>query len=168
MSIAEFGRRFRAWLCGKVYTFTVTVCSVTILSGYLYSYVGGTYLEEVSIVVLYISAGILALLWSDFLVRNIVRMARTYVVTRKSVSWVEIPEFTQLAKEMKVKLDNKRPFAIMKGFANATCSPITKQIVFGADLLDTLGDEERLALAAHELAHLRGHHFAKQFTISSH
>jgi len=166
MSIAELGRRFRAWLCGKVYIFTVIVCSATVLSGCLYSYVSTPFLKQVSIVVLYISAGILTLLWSDFLVRNILRLVRTYVVPRKSVSWVEIPEFTQLAKEMKVKLDNKRPFAIMKGFANAACSPITRQIVFGADLLDTLRNEERLALAAHELAHLRGHHFAKQFTIS--
>ena len=104
ISIAEFGRRFGAWLCGKVYICAVTVCLVTILSVYLYSYVGGTYLKQVSIVALYISAGILALLWGNLLVGNIVSVARTFVVARKTVSWVEIPEFRELAKEMKVKL----------------------------------------------------------------
>ena len=53
---------------------------------------------------LYISAGILALLWGNLLVGNIVSVARTFVVARKTVSWVEIPEFRELAKEMKVKL----------------------------------------------------------------
>jgi Zn-dependent protease with chaperone function len=166
MAIGEFGHRFRGWLRGKIYICAVIVCSVTILLGYLYSYVGGTDLKQVSIVVLYISAGILALLWGNLLVGNIVGVARIFVVGRKTVSWVEIPEFTQLAREMKVKLHKKRPFGVMQGFTGTGCFPITKQIVFAADLLDTLGDQERLALATHELTHLKGHRFAKQLTIS--
>lgn len=166
MSIGEFGRRFRGWLYRKIYICAVTVCSVTILSGYLYSYVGGTYLKQVSIVVLYISAGILVLLWGNPLVGNIVSAARTFVVGRKTISWVEIPEFTQLAREMKVKLHKKRPFGVMQGFTGTGCYPFTRQIVFGADLLDMLGDQERLALAAHELTHLTGYRFAKHLTIS--
>ncbi len=82
---------------------------------------------------------------------------------RKSISWdVEFPELKELAKRMRIRLHKKRPFGVEKGLDNAHIPHFSKQIIFGEKLLQRLENSEFLALAAHELTHLKQHHNCKK------
>ena len=66
-----------------------------------------------------------------------------------------MPEFRILAEQMGVKLHRTRPFGIKKGLDNAFARHWSRQVIFGAELLQKLNKQEKFALAAHELAHLK-------------
>ena len=139
------------------------VCAATILAGYSYCYAGNPLFKLVAIVILFISAEAMILLWGSFFLGNLIENMKTIFKAGKSISWIEIPEFKELAKQMGVKLHQKRPFGIKQGLNNAYAIPLPlfRQIIFGEDLIQRLGTLERLALASHELTHLKQDHYGK-------
>jgi Zn-dependent protease with chaperone function len=85
------------------------------------------------------------------------------LLDRRKVNWT-IPkvlklEVLNLAKKMGVRLNQKKPIGIKIDYDNAYALPMTRQIVLGDKLLNTLGNEELLALFAHELTHLKEYHW---------
>lgn len=139
------------------------ICGVTLLAGYCYWYIGSPILKLVAILVFVVSAEVMVWQWVSLVRRNIVNTLKMTFAGRKAVSWVEISEFRELAKQMGVRLHRKRPFGVKKGLNSAYANHLTKQIVFGEDLLQRLGMKECLALVAHELTHLKQNHWATTF-----
>ena len=141
------------------------IYGVTLLAGYSYWYVDSPILKLAAILVFFVSAG--AMVWQcvNFFGRSMVPIIKITYAGRKAVSWVEIPEFRELARQMRVRLHRKRPFGIKKGLNNAYANYLTGQIVFGDDLLQRLGRQECLALAAHELTHLKQNHWVRMFQL---
>ena len=163
--IVETLKRRRKELPKRRFICAIAVCMVVLLSGYFHSYIGSLSTKQVSLVFFYLSAGIMVAQWGWFFAKNIFLITRMRMLKGKTISWTEMPEFEELAKEMKVKLHRKQPFGIMPDFDNAFTNPNTRQIIFGKDLVDRLQKLEHLALAVHELTHLKENHLMKQFII---
>lgn len=161
MSIAGLLKPIKVGLRSKLF-----ICTVTILAAYSYCCTGSAFLKLASISVFFVSAEVMVWQWGNFFARSIVEGVKMHFGARKTVSWIEVPAFKELAKQMGIKLHSKRPFGIRKGFDNAYASHITRQVVFGEELLQRLGSQERLALAAHEFTHLKQNHWFKLFLLS--
>jgi len=83
------------------------------------------------------------------------------IILKKKIVWQNIPEFMELANKMGVTLHKKRPFGVQDNLKNAITNSLKKQIIFGEPVLKDLTEEEKLALAAHELTHLQKRHALK-------
>ena len=141
------------------------ICGITLIAGYSYWYAGDPVLKLIASLVFFVSAGVMVWQFVHYFGKHIVNIVKIMCMGRKAVSWVEISEFNELAKRMGVKLHRKRPFGIRKGLNNAYANCLTGQIIFGEDLLQRLGSQERLALAAHELTHLKQNHWVRMFQL---
>ena len=139
------------------------ICGITLIAGYSYWYAGTPILKLIVSLVFFVSAGVMVWQFVHYFGKHIVNIVKIMYGGRKAVSWVEISEFNDLAKRMGVKLHRKRPFGIRKGLNNAYANCLTGQIIFGEDLLQKLGSQERLALAAHEFTHLKQNHWVRMF-----
>jgi hypothetical protein len=62
----------------------------------------------------YLSAVIMICQWGRLFSRVLILRAKTRMVKAKNtVAWIKIPEFEELASEMKIKLHKKQPFGIL-------------------------------------------------------
>ena len=138
------------------------VCVATILSGYLYSYTGNLTVSRIIIIVFYISTGIMVWQWSWFLGR---KLTIGQGMGRKAIEWISVPEWEELANTMGVKLHEALPFGIMEDFNGARATLRPRQIIIGRNLFNRLEGQERLALVAHELTHLKENHSLKQILL---
>lgn len=140
------------------------VCAVVILSGYLHLYISNPFAEQLLVSAFYLSAVIMISQWGRFFFKVLILSVKARIGKAKNtITWIEIPEFEELASEMKVKLNKNQPFGIMAGLDNAFSDPIRRQVIFGKGLLNRLERMERLALAAHEFTHLKDNHVVRQF-----
>lgn len=137
------------------------ICGVTVLAAYAYCYMGSPIIRLASILVFFVSAEVMVWQWGNFFMRNAVESFKMRFFSKGAISWRDIPEFTELAERMGVRLHRARPFGVMKGLNNAFANPITRQVVFGGQLLQRLQSQERLALGAHEFTHIKEQHFLK-------
>jgi Zn-dependent protease with chaperone function len=69
----------------------------------------------------------------------------------------EFPEIIELAKEMNVKLNYKKPFILVENFNNMTYSD-HNQLILGKALIEKLSIEEQRAAIAHEFGHVKKKH----------
>lgn len=72
----------------------------------------------------------------------------------------EKSEFINLANIMKVKLNDKRPFRKVESLNNigVEAFKLRPSVIVGMCLYERLDSKERLAIMAHEFAHLKMHH----------
>lgn len=141
----------------------IAVCGITLLAGYCYWYGGNPLVRLTAIMVFVVSVEIMIFLWGSSFAEDLSVSLKMLFTRKKGIHWKDMPEFKKIAEKMGVKLHNKHPFGIMKGLNNAYSIPLTKQIIFGDVLLKKLGKQERLALAAHELTHIKQEHSFRHF-----
>lgn len=162
MSISGLIKSIKVGLRSRLF-----VCLVTIISGYLYcyldKYVTNPIFELASILVFLLAALVMVFLLSNYFFSNMIENIKLLSNLKREISWVNIPEFTKLAEQMRVKLHKDRPFGMKKGANNAYTNCFTNQIIFGEKLISRLYNKEGLALACHELTHLKENHFIKAF-----
>ena len=77
------------------------------------------------------------------------------------------PEFEHLATAMSVRLAPGRGYVVTRIPTVARTNPMRRQITLDRKVFFALAPEERLALVAHELAHLRRHHSVYAVLIAS-
>jgi len=86
-------------------------------------------------------------------------------IDEKNVEWQNlkamknIAAIKDLANNMKVKLDEEKPFGIKPDWYSTSINVYKKHVIFGETLLDDLNEDEQKNLAAHEFSHLKYHHF---------
>lgn len=158
MSISNLIKSIKIGLRSKLF-----VCALTIIAGYSYCFIDNPLARLLSILVFAVSAEAMIVLWGNFFFGNLFEGLKMLFKSENSVSWVDIPEFKKLAKQMGIQLHKKQPFGIKKGLNNAYASYLTNQIILGEELLKKLRKKERLALASHEFTHLKGNHPIKMF-----
>jgi len=85
---------------------------------------------------------------------------QTFKDRGETISKNDIDEFSRLARNMKVKLDNKRPYRKVKRLHDigADLLRLRPRIILGEELYIALDDSERLAVMAHEFAHIKMKH----------
>ncbi|MFC1987118.1 M48 family metalloprotease [Chloroflexota bacterium] len=137
------------------------ICIATILAGYSYCYVDDPLFRLLSILALFVLSEAMVLLWAPFFLGNFFESLKMTFRKNKSISWVSIPTFEELANKMELKLHTKKPFGLQENMNNAYTIPLTRQIIFGNRLMQKLSDSERLALASHEFTHLKQDHSTK-------
>lgn len=138
------------------------LCLITVLSGYVYTYINSTVGKHISTIFLYLSAAI----WVYLCLRQLIRMIKIRVLTKRYASTYKISDYEEMQKivqEMKVKLNKKHPFVVKMGLDNASYDPLMGRIVLGDVLLKKLKGQERMALVSHELTHVKKNHLGKQF-----
>jgi Zn-dependent protease with chaperone function len=141
-----------------------TLCLITVLSGYFYTYTNSVISKQVSIIFLSLSVAV----WVYFCIRQLARMIRIRILMKKYNSSYEIPDYEEMqkmVKEMRVKLDKKHPFVVKIGLDNAYYDPMGGRIGLGDVLLNRLVGQESMALVGHELTHIKKNHFIKQFVL---
>lgn len=163
MSISGLIKSIRVGLRSKLF-----ICLFTFVSGYSYCYLDGyvtnPLFKFVSICIFFMASLVMVFVLSNYFFGNMIETIKSLFNVRGKISWVNIPEFTELAERMGVKLHKERPFGIKKGLNNAFTNLLTNQIIFGQDLISKLNKRECLALACHELTHLKENHFMRIFS----
>lgn len=135
--------------------------AVTLSTACLFVVESSPVLKLLLILALLASSEVMILQWGDYWIEAVVARLK---MAGRVVSWDEIPEFTayrELARQMGVKLNRKRPFGVQEGLKNAYADPLTGQVVIGDQLLRGLAPEQMLAVIAHELTHLKKNHASK-------
>jgi Zn-dependent protease with chaperone function len=139
------------------------VCSITVLCGYLFTYLQSSISISRALLVLFCLSSII---WGYLLIKYFVKMLKIRFGTKKSgVLDIQAPEFEKLAEEMKIKLNKTRPFVLQKNLDNAYYNPQEARVVFGDVLFNRLTPPERLATLSHEFAHIKRHHYFKLFSL---
>ena len=128
------------------------LCVAVLLSVLMHSCFENLLLKVVSLFAFAMAAPLMVGIWGAFFILKGVEELR---LLKNSILWQDMPEFRILAEQMGVKLHRTRPFGIKKGLDNAFASYLNRQVIFGAELLQKLNKQEKFALAAHELAHLK-------------
>jgi Zn-dependent protease with chaperone function len=59
---------------------------------------------------------------------------------------------------MRVKLHKSKPFGLQKSNITSQIIPFKKQVIFGEKFLSRLTNKQKLAVAAHELTHIKYYH----------
>jgi Zn-dependent protease with chaperone function len=67
----------------------------------------------------------------------------------------EFPEIIELAKDMEVELNDKKPLVLVENLNNIGYYPRNRQLILGKVLLKTLSHQEQRAVIAHEFAHAK-------------
>ena len=85
-----------------------------------------------------------------------------------SVQWVSFPEFDPLAKRMRIRLTSGTPYGLYRGNGLAAYTDgIKGKVIFNQKALAKLSDREKVALAAHEFAHLRRRHPQTRIVVTA-
>lgn len=85
-------------------------------------------------------------------VRRFISNSLSLFINRKT-QWVSIPKnYAELATRMEVSI---RKFGIREDIDNAYTNLLGKTVVMGKKLNEKLNDEQRLAVMAHEFAHIK-------------
>ena len=75
-----------------------------------------------------------------------------------NIEWKDIPEFTDLAKRMKVKLNKSKPFGITKRNITSIKPSFRNQVILGQNFISTAEKKQILAVVAHEFTHIKQQH----------
>lgn len=136
------------------------ICVFTLITGCSYCFLDNPWLRLALILTFFVSAEAMVWFWGNIFGRNLLDSIKLGLLSNKSIKWSDITEFKILADKMGVKLNKKCPFGIMKDLDNACSNPLYRRVIFGQVLLKKLNEKERLALVAHEFAHLKYQHWA--------
>lgn len=143
----------------RPYIYFSIVCLITVLCGYLLSYLNnGTAVRGALLGIFYVSA----IIWGYFFIKFFAKMLIIKLRVKKSRE-IEAPEFKKLAEEMKVKLNKNRPFVLQEKLDTAYFDLQNKRVVFGDIFFNRLTPTERLATLSHEFTHEKKRHFLKTF-----
>lgn len=138
------------------------ICAISVFCGYIFTY-GSESARQVPLLLMYFSS----VIWGCLSIRHLVKMLKfRLTLSRKHRIYFDFPDLEMLknlADEMKVKLNKKHPFALTEGLDNAFYDPLHGRIVLGETIINKLETAERLALAAHELTHVKKNHYFIQF-----
>jgi len=137
------------------------ICGVALITGWSYWYIGIPIIKLIALLVFFVAVEIMVWQWGNFFSKTLIETMRV-TIRRKDISWNSpyiTKDFYKLAEQIGVKLNEKRPFGVIKGLKNAYSNHLTNQIYFGENLLEVLDNEEQLALAAHELTHIKHNHW---------
>jgi len=143
-------------LRSRVFIITIVVCVITIVSGYSYPYINGSFGGGVLLVIFWIFACVMFTLWG-FLIYKFIKARRKM----KPITWRDYPAFAMLAKRMSIELDKQHPFGLVKNLNNIGVNR-KRQIILGEDLLNKLDGSQQDAILAHEFAHLQKSHLLRE------
>jgi len=76
----------------------------------------------------------------------------------KSVEWKEFPEYDSLALRMAVSLSPRRRWGVARFGGISRTNALRGEVIFDSKSFFKLSEEERLAVTAHELAHIKSRH----------
>lgn len=168
-------RRIIIFLRNRVFLRTVIVCSILIVSGFFYIYLGDGVVRIIS-VILFCLFSVIMLFGLVPVVAGFCKVIGMRIGTL--IKWIYIKicekqtqeivvidgldDFIKLAEQMKVKLNKKHPFKKVAMLDNIGADPNMMQIILGEILFNRLEHSERLAVIAHELAHLKMYHILVQ------
>jgi hypothetical protein len=76
----------------------------------------------------------------------------------RSLQWTDNPEFDKLSAKMGIEMPPGKRWGVGKFGGIAGTNPLRKRVLLDSSSINLLSEEERLALVAHELAHLQSRH----------
>lgn len=155
MSITGLLKPIKAGIRSKLF-----ICGVVLIAGWSYWYTGTAQIKLLAIMIFFVTGEIMVWQWGNFFGRTFIENIK-YTFKKSDISWESphiAPQYIELAKRMKVKLNKKKPFGVIKGLNNAYSNSFKNQVLLGEDLLVNLSKKQRLALVAHELTHLKQNH----------
>lgn len=76
----------------------------------------------------------------------------------KSLEWQDFPEYDKLSETMSVRLSPNRRWGVGRIAGIARANPLQKQVLLHSKFFFRFTPEERLAIVAHELAHIKSRH----------
>jgi Zn-dependent protease with chaperone function len=144
-----FCRKIISEIDNNMYKIAWISCTVSIISGYIYSSTNIYPITLVSLAFFFISS--LIVLWQSIKLICVIIKGKK----KRPRTFQEYPKFRSLAREMGVKLNKTHPFVKEKGLDDIGWDWRQNRLILGEDLLCRLTRKQLLAAVVHEFTHGR-------------
>jgi len=146
-------RRLNSFMSKNIFYKTVVSGAVLILCGYIYLFFPVLYIQITALVFF-----VLALMQVTY---GVIRFSKNlpfgYKYDSDEIPEEDIKAFLTLSRQMKVRLDDKKPFRYVQGLNDigANIFQLKPYVLIDRAIYKTLDLNEKLSIMAHEFAHIK-------------